>query len=153
MEEYLTRKIVTNDLDETIKTYAVFDWKVVNKNIVGYKTIVTFSRDTGEPHYQEIKELEKKWNKEMNYPSWPIYLFVILSILTITAYLIVSYLTGFTNKSLYFLSIMLPGLVFFVLAALLLIVRMKKIEKILAKYYERRHEYMLEAKRIKGVNN
>ena len=150
MEEYLTKKIVTKDLDETIKTYEVFDWKVANKDILGYKTLVTFSRDTEEPHYAEIKALEKKWNKEMSFPAWPTYLFIALAILTITAYLIVSILTGFEDKLIYFLSIMMPGLGFFIIGTLFFIIRTKKIEKIIVKYYERRHDYALEAKRIKG---
>ena len=150
MEEYLKKKIVTTDLEETIKTYAVFDWKVESKNILGYKTSVTLVRDTETPYYNEIKDLEKKWNKEMDYPAWPTYLFIALALLTITAYLIVSVITGFQNKLLYFLSIMLPGLLFFLIGTIFFFIRTKKIEKIIVKYYERRHDYAIEAKKIKG---
>ena len=150
MEEYLTKKIVTNDLDESIKTYSIFDWKVSKKEILGYKTLVTFVRNTNTPYYSQIVELEKKWNKETNVPSWPGYLFLLLAFLTVTAYLIVSILTGFQNKLVIFLSIMLPGLVLLMLASSYFMIRGKKIEKILASYYEKRHEYDLKIKGIKG---
>ena len=150
MEEYLVKKLITNDLDESLKTYAVFDWKVSNKQINGYKTTVTFVRETETPYYSQIVELEKKWNKETNVPSWPGYLLVILAFLTITAYLIVSWMSGFQDKLTYFLAIMLPGLFLLMLASGYFVLRIKKIEKILANYYEKRHEYDLEIKKIKG---
>lgn len=150
MEEYLTKKIVTNDLDESIKTYAVFDWKVSSKEILGYKTLVTFVRNTDAPYYQQIVELEKKWNKETTVPSWPGYLLLVLTFLTVSTYLIVSIITGFQNKKLYFFSIMLPGLILLMLASTYFMIRGKKIEKILVTYYDKRHEYDLKIKEIKG---
>ena len=150
MEEYLTKKVITSDLEETIETYKIFGWEVSDKSILGYKTMVVFNRDTDMPHYQEIVALEKKWNKETDFPAWPTYLFIILALLTITVYLIVSVLTGFTDKLLYFLSIMLPGLVFFMLGAGYFYLRTHKIQKIIETYYEKRREYRLEIERIKG---
>lgn len=150
MEEYLVKKIVTNDLDESIKTYSIFDWKVTNKEINGYKTTVTFVRETDKPYYNELVKLEKKWNKETNFPAWPSYAFVLIAFLIFTAYLIVSFITNFQDKLTFFLAFMIPGLVFLFLAVVYFFIRTKKIEKIIASYYDKRHEYNLESKKIRG---
>ncbi|MBR0295374.1 MAG: hypothetical protein IJQ67_05685 [Bacilli bacterium] len=151
MEQYLTKKINTTDIDDFIKLEAIFDYELVSKDIRGNKTYLTFKRETSTPYFEKIVELEKKWNKEMNYPAWPTYVLIALALITITGYLVVSFITGFENKLIFFLSIMLPGLLFFVLASLYFIFRAKKIEKILAIYYEKRREYQIEANKIKGV--
>ena len=147
MEECITRKVMNNEVDETIETMAVFDWKVTGKDIQAYKTTLSFSRDTKTPYYQKVVELEKKWKKETEPSSLLTYIFVGLSFATMTAFLIITLLLGF--QLIYFLTIMVPALLLFTAGAMFFYLRTKKIQKIIISYYERRREYRLEIEKIK----
>ena len=53
MEQYLTKKINTTDIDDFIKLEAIFDYELVSKDIRGNKTYLTFKRETSTPYFEK----------------------------------------------------------------------------------------------------
>lgn len=154
MKETLIKKVNNNEIDDFIQTMSVFEWTLTSKDINGYKTILTFEREKDTPFYQEVVNLEKKWKKETNFPSWPNYLLVLISFTLITIYLV--FLLNSKDdegKMLFnithFLSFMLPGLLFLLSSVIYTIVRGRKIHSIIENYYEKRREYQLLIKSLK----
>ena len=148
MKETLIKKVKNNEIDDTIQTMATFDWNLISKDINGYKTVLTFEREKDTPYYQEVISLEKKWKKETSFPSWPNYLLVLVSFILITIYLVFLLNSKDDEGKLlfnitHFLSFMLPGLIFLLLAVLYTIIRGRKIRYIIENYYEKRREYQL----------
>ena len=144
------RKVSTEEVDSVITGMAIFDWKVIKKEINGTRSVLTFERDENVPYYDEMVKKEKAYEKETNPSSLLIYIFVGLALVLMTTYLIVSSLNGgFAFDNIYFYAIMIPGLVSFLLSALFLFLRVKKIQKILANFYERRREVSLEMEELR----
>lgn len=149
-------KVTLNEVDEYIKTVSIFDWKVTNKEILGFKVSLTLTRETETPYYNEIKELEKKWKNETSISALPTYIFVGIALILITIYLVILLNNNDSDGNLVFqitpfLSFMVPGILSFLLAAGYSFFRSRKIQKIIVSYYELRREYDIKAQELKGI--
>ncbi len=153
MIEYKKEKINNSDLDETIKTNEIFKWVVTTKETKSNKTTVYFQRETDIPHYEEIVSLEKQFKKETTASSVPTYVFVIITLVFMTLYLICSWLLPDDSYNLtLFLALMVPGLVFLLLAFLFMYIRIKKIQKIIPVFLEKRRDYKIKVESLTNGN-
>ena len=151
MIETKVLKIRNEDLDESIKTEAVFDWKVVNKEMGAYKTTVSFERENDVPYYDEMIAKEKEWHKQMDIKYYPVYILLAIALLVLTSSAVVRLaLRGFEYLNIIVFSLLGLGFAIFVAGGLTFYFIIKKVQKTLPLYYEKRRDYMLEMEKLRN---
>lgn len=150
MNEKLILKIKSDDLEKVIKTKEIFDWNVTSKEENNDRYIVTFVRDTSTPYYQEIKLREKKWKKTMEMSYTLVYIFVALSLLVITSALVVKLsLKGYEHLQTLIYILLGSGVFLSTIAAVLFMLEVKRFQKIIPVYLDKRFEMKKEIEEIK----
>ena len=151
MIETKVLKIKVEELDESIKTEAVFDWKVKEKDIGGYKATVTFERETDVPYYAEMIEKEKEWHNLMDVKYAIVYVLLALSIAVLTSAAVVRLFgNGLPYATVIIFSLLGLGFAIFVAAGLVFYLKIKKVQNTLPLYFEKRREYMLEMEKLRN---
>lgn len=144
-------KIRIEELDESIKTESVFDWKVKEKDIGSYKAVVTFERETDVPYYAEMIKKEKEWHDMMDVKYLLVYILLLLAIVVLTSAAIVRLFTkGLNYSNIIVFSLLGLGFVIFVAAGLCFYFKIKKVQQTLPLYFEKRREYMLEMEKLRN---
>ncbi len=153
MIEYKKEKINNADLDQTIETRQVFKWTVTGKEPKSNKTTVYFQRDTDIPHYDEIVSLEKQFNKETTASPVPTYIFIGITVVFMTMYLIFSWILSDDSYNVtFFFTFMVPGLVSLIIAFIFMYIRVKKIQKIIPVFLEKRRDYRIKIESLTDGN-
>lgn len=154
MTETKTIKIDNNQLVESIKTLEVFEWKVVNKDVGPYKSILTLERETDTPYYSKLVEYEKEWNKQMVIKNTAVYVFLAIALVILTTAGIMKFVF-LNDKTIGYVvyGLLGGGLFFFLLGALFFYLNIKKMQKNIPLYFEKRREFMLKIKELKENGN
>ena len=69
-------KVLNNVKEDAIKNYELFKWKLVEQKPDLKETTLVFERDNEVSYYQELVNLEEKFNKVYTIPSWLFYVFI-----------------------------------------------------------------------------
>ena len=154
MEEFKTKKVLTSDISEVNVTESVFGWEAYDEEKGSYKSKIFYKRDNSMPYYQEITSYEKKWRKDMEPSPILSYIFLGVAVLFITVYLFLGLIFKGDDslKLTFFLSLMVPGLAFFILGTVFSLLRIRKIQKNLPTYFERRREIKEKIEQLKNGN-
>ena len=151
MIETKVLKIKLEELDESIKTESVFDWKVKDKNIGSYNAIVTFERETDVPYYAEMIQKEKEWHKTMDVKYVPVYILLAIAVIVLTSAAGVRLFTkGLEYSNIIVFSLLGLGFAVFAVGGLVFYLKVKKVQKTLPFYFEKRREYMLEMEKLRN---
>ena len=123
MIETKVLKIKVEELDESIKTEAVFDWKVK----------------------------EKEWHNLMDVKYAIVYVLLALSIAVLTSAAVVRLFgNGLPYATVIIFSLLGLGFAIFVAAGLVFYLKIKKVQNTLPLYFEKRREYMLEMEKLRN---
>ena len=147
MEE---KTIVTNSLNENLilDTKLLFEWKCLEKKVVGGKIILSFSRDNEKPYYDELLKLEKEYG-DYRIPSLlPSFILAGLSFILITVFFIL-YLVDRSHYIVYFLSIVLPALACLLGAMVFTVLRYSSYNKLIKEKPEKDQVFAEKIKELK----
>ena len=137
--------IKNTELDEAIKTEKVFDWSAQDKEIGSYKTQVMFQRETEVPYYSKMVELEKRWHKEMDISYIIVYILLGIAMLFLSSAGI--FRLVFSNieySNIITFALLGVGLLVFACGAVLSFLKIKKVQKVIPTYFEKRRELSIQ---------
>lgn len=142
----MERKIVKTPLNSKayeIKQNDIFAWSVEKEEMINEHMIcLTFVRDENLPHLEEIKGLEKQFNKVSKIPLWLLVIFTILTVTFFTIFLIIYFVNGRdVDMPLMFFSLLLPGIVCLFALGALGMIRTKDTTKYISSSVERFEKY------------
>lgn len=149
MAEFLNKKIKKEEFKEEVHTMSLFLWEVYDKKDLGDRYEITFKREENTPYYDEITALEKKWNKENKINNIPILIGTITAIALLTASLIFKQVNGDSTAIVTYV-LLFSGLFLFIVSSVFLLLNIKKNQKIIANFFEKRREYEIEINKIKN---
>lgn len=124
-------KIDKDGLDKEIKKQALFLWSLKEKKEKGFYVFATFERDENAKNYRRVKELEKEYNNIKTPSLTPIFIFIALTIIFFTLFVIFAFVfkdpQGSSTLLLtWILSFVLPGTLSLLTVFILYFLRMKK---------------------------
>ena len=147
MEE---KTIITNPLNEklVLDTHLLFEWKCLEKKVVGGNIQYTFSRDDSKPYHEELIKLEKEYGEYKMRSLIPTFIFAGIAFILITAFF-VCFVLNRANFLIYFLSMVLPALAFLFAACIFTILRYLSYSKIMKEKPEKDEVYLERIKALK----
>ena len=149
MEKKCVKSTENSKLFE-IKQNEIFKWKLEKEEVVNeHVTKLYFERDDSLSYIKELRTLEKSFYKV----SWvPLWLLVVLSVITISFYsvFLVIYLInkGEIDMGVLFPSILVPGIVFMFALGILGMIRTKDTTKYIKTSVERFESYEEKVKEL-----
>lgn len=148
MEE---KTIITNPLNEklVLDTHLLFEWKCLEKKVVGGSIQFTFSRDDTKPYHKELVELEKEYGEYKMRSLVPTFVFAAIAFILITAFF-VCFVLNRANFLVFFLSLVLPALAFLFAACIFTVFRYLSYSKIMKEKPEKDKVYLEEIKALKA---
>lgn len=147
MEE---KTIITNPLNEklVLDTHLLFEWKCLEKKVVGGNIQYNFSRDDSKPYHEELVKLEKEYGEYKMRSLIPTFIFAGIAFILITAFF-VCFVLNRANFLIYFLSMVLPALAFLFAACIFTILRYLSYSKIMKEKPEKDEVYLEKIKALK----
>lgn len=149
MEE---KTVITNATNQrlVLDKHSLFEWTCVRITNIGSKIEIKFQRDDTVPYYQELKKLEQEFGEYKIGFMLPTIICPCISIVLFTVFLILF----FANRDhfdflLYFLSILLPALLIFLVGAGTMFLRLMKFKKIETEKPLKETEYKKKIDQIK----
>ena len=147
MEE---KKVITNSLNEklVLDTKLLFEWKCLEKKVVGGKIHFAFSRDDQKPYHQELVKLENEYGEYRIHSLIPSFVLAGLSFVLITIFFIL-FLINRENYVIYFFAIVLPALACLMGAVIFTIFRFLSYNKLLKEKPDKDQIYVAKIKALK----
>lgn len=147
MEE---KTIITNPLNEklVLDTHLLFEWKCLEKKVVGGNIQYSFSRDDSKPYHEELVKLEKEYGEYKMRSLIPTFIFAGIAFILITAFF-VCFVLNRANFLIYFFSMVLPALAFLFAACIFTILRYLSYSKIMKEKPEKDEVYLERIKALK----
>ena len=126
------KTVITNLVNEkqVLDTYFLFEYKCLEKKYQGDKIILEFERDDSVPYIQELRNLEYQYGSYKVGSMLPTVICPIISFILFTVFLILMFALDDFNLILYFCALMLPAILFLVISALFMILRIRMVNKI-----------------------
>ncbi len=152
--ETVVKQYSPHNVDTMVSDMSLFGWKEVDRHFndsIG-KYSVTFERDTSIAHYNEIVELEKKWDAIAKpIPMWPIWLFVIPALVLLSVFLALIITDGDKyGVGTYYCAFLIPAGLLLIGAVIYTAIRVSRINKSIKEAEAARAEIISELHRIKG---
>ena len=147
--ETLTKRVRIQDVNEEIKTRSIFLWSLKDRQDTSFDSLLTFERDDEDKDYLKIKELEDGFNKENKVSNIFTYIVLAIAFIIMTTALILHF-TLDSNLSFIVYILLGVGGASFLLASLLFYMNVRKSQKNILSFFDRRHEYELKVKEIKN---
>ena len=125
--------VITNQMNEKqiLDTYLLFEYKCLEKKQQGKKIIFEFERDDSVSYIKELRNLEYQYGSYKVGSMLPTTILPIISFVLFTIFLVLMFALGDNfNLLLYFLTLVLPALIFLALSAVLMFLRIRSINKI-----------------------
>ena len=148
MEE---KTVITNPNNEklVLDKHFLFLWKCEEKKNVGNHVEIRFSRDDSAPYIEDLKKLENEYPDYKIRSMVPTLILPVISILLFTAFLIIFLFNRENfNFMLYFLSLLLPAILFLVASVLFMIYRTYSFNKIAREKPEKEQEYQAKINKL-----
>ena len=127
------KTVITNQMNEKqiLDTYLLFEYKCLEKKQQGKKIIFEFERDDSVSYIKELRNLEYQYGSYKVGSMLPTTILPIISFVLFTVFLVLMFALGDNfNLLLYFLTLVLPALIFLALSAVLMVLRIRSINKI-----------------------
>lgn len=128
-----TKVVETNAINEKqiLDTYLLFEYKCEKKEVVGNKIIFTFSRDDSVPYISELRKLEYQYGSYKVGSLIPGIVLPIISFILLTVFLVIFLVKrDEINVIPLFFAICGPALLFLLIGALFMILRLLAVSKI-----------------------
>ena len=127
------KTVITDQVNEKqiLDTYLLFEYKCKEKKTQGKKIIYEFERDDSVPYINELKNLEYQYGSYKVGSMLPTMILPVISFVLFTVFLVLMFALGENfNLLLYFLTLVLPALLFLAASALFMVMRIRSINKI-----------------------
>lgn len=150
MEEKI---IKTNSVNEQhlLQTYSIFEYRCVERTVKGKQIILKFVRDDSVPYFSELKKLEYQYGSYHIGSMLPTLLLPAISFILLTVFLVLMFtLKENFNLLLYFLTLIIPGLICLVLGVILMMLRVRMMGKIANEKNDRDREYAEKVRKLKA---
>ena len=149
MEEKI---IKTNTINERqlIETYSIFEYKCVERTEKGNSVVLKLTRDDSVPYIDELRKLEYQYGSYRIGSMLPALVLPGISFAFLTVFLVLMFALGEKfNLLLYFLTLVLPGLLCLILGVLSMILRVRMVGKIQNEKPNKDQEYREKVKSLK----
>ena len=150
MEEKI---IKTNEINERqlIETYSIFEYKYVERTVKGKSVFLKFERDDSVPYIGELKKLQYQYGSYHVGSMWPTVVLPGISFALMTVFLILMFALGDKfNLILFFMTLIVPGLLSLILGVVLMVLRVRAIGRIQNEKPKKDYEYKEKVKQLKG---
>ena len=127
------KEVLVDQVNEkqTIDSYKLFEYKIVEKKTVGSKYLYILERDNSVPYYEELVKIEKSYHWYHIGSMLPVVIFPGLAFLTLTVFLIIFFVNGMSASLLpWFIAFIVVAALFLLTAVLFLFLRMQTVSKI-----------------------
>ena len=140
--EKIEIKVLNNVREDAKRTHQLFKWKLVEEKIDLKETTLVFERDNEVSYYPQLVKLENSFNKVYTLPSWLSYVLIGLTLVYVTAIMIL-WLTKVLNLEKQYVVIILaiPTGILLLLNVLLTYLRNRELSKFTTKKEERYQKY------------
>ena len=145
------KRVETNAVNEklVLSKYLLFEWKCLEKQVIGKKIIFEFSRDDTKPYHEELVKLEKEYGEYKIKSMGPSFVFTGLAFLLQTVFFIM-FLIDKANILIYFFAISVPGLLCLLVAMIFTLVRFLGINNMTKEIAEKDALYADKIKDLKS---
>ena len=130
MLEIIKKTLSKTNFDEEVKHFLLFKWEIESTKETNRGILVTFKRDTNIPNYQQIIALEEKYFA-LKMPNFLAVYILIGNSLTFLTTFLVWWLIMRVDLLMTFLISLVPGLILFLIAAILFFVKSYKVNNII----------------------
>lgn len=128
--ERKTVDVRTFEIDKCLLENELFSWKEESREINGERISISFIRDENIKNLEEIKKLEKEYNKVSKIPSWLVILLSALAFGLITTFVIFNFfIKNLISMPICIGAFLVPGCIFILVSAVCSILNNKQMMK------------------------